>query len=214
MADIPRRVAIAGFGPFGGCARNGSAVIVEALHRHPSVGPLIAASVVLPVEYDRCFAELHGALDGADPDVLVCFGQTSRARVALERVARNEHTATLADEGGKHRSGAVIDGAPPTLDSTLPLEVIAAHLALADIEFDRSDDAGGYVCNHLFYRVMADAGLPGVRGFVHVPSLEEWGEAELVRAGATIVAGAAASDPRVAPPPPSDALTRRSPSQI
>ena len=44
----------------------------------------------------------------------------------------------------------------------------------AGIPIVRSDDAGDYLCNLLFYRLIefAEAGGPRVAGFVHVPYLD------------------------------------------
>ena len=51
------------------------------------------------------------------------------------------------------------------------------------IVWSTSDDAGGYLCNHVFYRVLDQVDPAKVAGFIHVPPLEgAWYEARLVAA--------------------------------
>jgi pyroglutamyl-peptidase len=44
-------------------------------------------------------------------------------------------------------------------------------LASRGIDAERSDDAGGYVCNDLYYRLLHVLRVPAL--FVHVPDLPE-----------------------------------------
>jgi pyroglutamyl-peptidase len=79
------------------------------------------------------------------------------------------------DAAGRKPRGRIIDEeGPEGYASTLPLADIAAALARAGIAADGSNDAGDYVCNHVFYRLMADIAGEGksparIGGFVHVP---------------------------------------------
>lgn len=57
----------------------------------------------------------------------------------------------------------------------LPLHEIAAALKRHQLPVAPSEDAGDYVCNLLFYRLMAHVeatGAPRVAGFIHVPYLD------------------------------------------
>jgi pyroglutamyl-peptidase len=84
---------------------------------------------------------------------------------------------------GEVRQGRVVRaGGPATLPSRLPLDRLAAALAADGYEVLTSDDAGGYLCNHLFYELMTQR-PEGVAGFVHVPPLAPpWDLERLTRA--------------------------------
>ena len=57
----------------------------------------------------------------------------------------------------------------------MPVDAIVEALRADGIPAAASRDAGGFLCNHVFYVLMRDlAGRGGVRGgFVHVPLLPE-----------------------------------------
>jgi pyrrolidone-carboxylate peptidase len=59
--------------------------------------------------------------------------------------------------------------------STLPLDDLARELSSRSLPWAWSDDAGGFLCNHVFYRARAwveQAGLQIPCGFIHLPPLE------------------------------------------
>jgi pyroglutamyl-peptidase len=70
------------------------------------------------------------------------------------------------------RDVPVREGGPATLPTRLPVERIVEALAAEGYEVRTSDDAGGYLCNHLFYEMLTRLPDGAVAGFVHVPPLE------------------------------------------
>jgi pyroglutamyl-peptidase len=94
----------------------------------------------------------------------------------LETLARNRLTSERADVDGAVAKGSDVDPqGPPALPSRLPLTAIRRALRQAGHAHSLSDDAGGYVCNAVFYaglRAMPE-GRPG--GFVHVPMCDAEG---------------------------------------
>lgn len=182
-------IVIAGFAPFGRHAVNSSETLVRAAERSPHFAGRIARAVILPVGFDRCYAILHDVLESTPHRAVVCFGQTTAMEVRLEHVARNrDHVRD--GEPPRHRERVIRDGAPPELPSTLPLEAIAAGLTAGGLPFAHSDDAGGYVCNNLFFHLMAAPCHSSVsRGLIHVPCIgaEGWPEARIVAAGEAII---------------------------
>ena len=61
------------------------------------------------------------------------------------------------------------------LPSRLPVRRIEAALREEGVPVEESEDAGGFLCNEVFFALMtacAAGALPGVRqaGFLHVPS--------------------------------------------
>lgn len=79
------------------------------------------------------------------------------------------------------------------------MEVIEAALKERGIQCSYSEDAGGYLCNYIFY--ISRSGLcpglnPKVSGFIHIPPLREGGVmdkpnamdmAEIIEAGKIVI---------------------------
>lgn len=171
-----KRVLVTGFEPFDGGVVNPSQRLVEELVAAPPAG-IVLQTAVLPVAYARAADALRAAVRDAAPDVVICFGQADgRAGISVERFAHNLDSAEPADNDGVS-SGAEIDPAgPAAYRSTLPVAEIVAALRAAGIPAAESRDAGGFLCNHVFYVLMRalDQEQRGARGgFVHVPLLPE-----------------------------------------
>jgi pyroglutamyl-peptidase len=172
---------VTGFEPFGGLTLNPSASIVDELSRraarHPAAYPSLRVAI-LPTEFTRAAAAIRELLQSEAPDVLLSLGVAPRAQgVRLERTARNRDDAALPDNTGEQRRlTPIVPGGPDTLASTLPIDEMLAALEQLGVPVSLSDDAGGYVCNHLFYsarHAIEASGLPTRCGFVHVPLCAE-----------------------------------------
>jgi pyroglutamyl-peptidase len=112
------------------------------------------------------------------PAAVLALGQADgRDRVTAERVALNLVTATDADESGRALpEEPVLAGGRAAYWSTLPVTRIVSALVDAGVPAAASPDAGGFVCNHLFYGLMhlIATERPQMRGgFVHLPCLPE-----------------------------------------
>ena len=174
---MSRGVLVTGFEPWGEHEVNPSQLVAERL-----------GGVVLPVSYARAAAALRAAIDERDPEFVVCFGLAeTREKVSVERYAHNLDEAATSDNDAANGSGAEIDPAGPlALRSTLPVDALVAALNDAGIPAEASRDAGGFLCNHVFYRLL----LVRAGGFVHVPPLSVLPEDELLRAAELVVATA------------------------
>jgi pyroglutamyl-peptidase len=193
------RVLLTGFEPFHGAEVNASQKLVEALASDPPAG-LELATALLPVAWARAADELVRALELEQPELVVSFGQADgRAHIELERFALNFDEGS--DDGGEMRRAEIAPAGPVAYRSTLPVDAIVDALRADGIPAAASRDAGGFLCNHVFYVLMrALEERPGVRGgFVHVPLLPEQALerptptmplATLVRAARTILATA------------------------
>ena len=167
------RVLVTGFEPFGGADVNPSQQLVENLASDPPDGVELTA-VILPVVWDRAENELLGALKRERPELVVCFGQADgRAHVEIERFALNFDEGS--DEAGELRKAEISADGPVAYRSSLPVDAIVEALRADSIPAAASRDAGGFLCNHVFYVMMhALADQSAVRGgFVHVPLLPE-----------------------------------------
>jgi pyroglutamyl-peptidase len=195
------RVLVTGFEPFGGGTVNPSQLVAEALATAPPDG-IELSSAVLPVSYARAAAALREAVSAAEPDLVVCFGQADgRPGISVERFALNLDDAESADNDGAVSAAVPIDpDGPAAYRSSLPVDEIVAALRADGIPAASSRDAGGFLCNHVFFVLMAllERERPGARGgFVHVPLLPEQALAKqaasmpletLVRTGRTVLA--------------------------
>jgi pyroglutamyl-peptidase len=133
---------------------------------------------ILPTEFAKAERAIRELLQTDVPDVLLALGVAPRAQgVRLERTARNRDDATLPDNAGEQRTlTPIVPGGPDTFESTLPIQAMQAALEQLGVPVAISDDAGGYVCNHLFYaarHVIDSLRLPTRCGFVHVPLCTE-----------------------------------------
>ena len=165
------RVLVTGFEPFGGSPVNPSQQLVDALDGD-------VAKTLLPVSYSRAADELRRAIREAEPDVVICFGQADgRTGISVERFAHNLDEASTADNDTAPGSGTAIDpDGPLAYASTLPVDAIVAALHTDGIPAAPSRDAGGFLCNHVFYmlmRTLEQERLETRGGFVHVPLLPE-----------------------------------------
>jgi pyroglutamyl-peptidase len=136
------------------------------------------AAVVLPVVYGEATRELAAAIKAVRPTAVVALGQADgRDRVTVERVALNLVTAAAADESGRALAEQpVLAGGPAAYWSSLAVTRTVSALVQAGIPAAASPDAGGFVCNHLFYGLMhlIATDRPDLRGgFVHLPCLPE-----------------------------------------
>lgn len=166
-------ILLTGFQPFGEHAVNPTALLMERLAGGPGV-----VTAVLPVEYDVC-GEVFAALVAEHrPMAALCFGLAARSDyIKIERLAWNRDESEQADNAGVVRTDApiVADG-PTAYGSALPIPTLMRELAIAGLPVTFSDFAGGFVCNHLFYRarhLIETQGLDLPMGFVHLPPLPE-----------------------------------------
>jgi pyroglutamyl-peptidase len=167
------RLLVTGFEPFGGADVNASQKLVEALVADPPEG-FELTTAGLPVVWRRAADELARALESARPELVLCFGQADgRAQVEIERFALNFDEGS--DEAGEMRRAEIDPGGPVAFRSSLHVDAVVDALRAEGIPAAASRDAGGFLCNHVFYILMRDlAGRTGVRGgFVHVPLLPE-----------------------------------------
>ncbi len=163
-------VLVTGFGSYPGVEENPSDAAVKGLQGFRVAGARVQA-LILPVVYGSAARKLKNAIKRFNPCAVVCFSAGRPGPFLLERIARNRDDDPRKDSTGKVHRGTPIDKkGPPELPSTLPLDVIRARLSAADIPSVASDEAGGYLCNHVFYQVLR--ALPpdrGVAGLIHMP---------------------------------------------
>jgi len=191
---------VTGFAPFGGADVNASQKLVEALAEEPPPG-FELTTAVLPVVWARAADELARVFEAARPELVVCFGQADgRAHVEVERFALNFDDG--ADDEGENRRTEIVAGAPVAYRSSLAVDAVVDALRAEGIPAAASRDAGGFLCNHVFYvlmQLLEEERPHAIGGFVHVPLLPEQALAvntpsmplaTLVRAAQVVIASA------------------------
>jgi pyroglutamyl-peptidase len=162
---------VTGFERFGAHRRNPSEAVVRELATDAEL-----RTAVLPVAFRRAASRLRQLLQESTPRAVVLLGLHGGGEIRLERIARNRDEADAADEDGEARANqAIAASGPASYPSTLPLEDLARELSRRSLPWAWSEDAGGFLCNHVFYRARAwveQAGLQVPCGFIHLPPLE------------------------------------------
>lgn len=175
------RVLISGFESFGGRKINPTALLIEALQNKdiPIPEGLKVDQILLPVTFEHSFYNLQHRINEFNPDVVIAFGLSAKAdAIKLETMALNKIHAEISDNDGvRPREQMINHLGEPSYPSTLPLQGIEGVLTEAGIPVKMSSDAGTYVCNYVFYRMM-ESNQDSLRlcGFIHVPLLPEQAE--------------------------------------
>jgi pyroglutamyl-peptidase len=173
LSSAARTILVTGFEPFGGEAVNASWEATQKLEgwRH---GDTVAVARLLPCAYDSSVKTLISAIETLRPDALLMAGQAARrAVVCVERFAHNLDDATTPDnDGALRRALRISRAAPEWLEARAPVRTITRAIKDAGIPARVSRDAGGFVCNHLYFGALQYLGekrlaIPAV--FVHLP---------------------------------------------
>jgi pyroglutamyl-peptidase len=170
---VPARLLLTAFEPFGGATVNSSLEVVRALERDPPRGAELMTAE-LPVVWANARERLRDELGRHEVEAVVALGQTGGAAIAVERIAVNLDDAKEDNAGVTAESEPIVPDGPPAYWSTLPVRPIVERLRADGIPAIASRDAGGFLCNHVFYGLMhllAAEGSGAIGGFVHVPQL-------------------------------------------
>ncbi|MFG1520319.1 pyroglutamyl-peptidase I [Halobacteriovorax sp. ZH1_bin.1] len=186
-----KKVLITGFDPFGNNLINPSGEVVEATTANFS--HLEVHKLILPTVFEKSLDILKKEAFFLNPDYIICIGLNEKAQeVNLEALAHNLNDASIADnEGNCPVNEVIFEGAPATLDSTLPIGEIEDALLAAQIPVAISRDCGRFVCNHVFYgirHIIEEKKMRAKAGFVHLPSFETMGLNDQVEALEVILA--------------------------
>lgn len=168
------KILITGFEPFGGQRINPSREAAQLLPDR--LGPHRLYKLQIPVAFGLAADAVIAEAENIHPDRILCVGQAGgRAALTPERIAINLRDASIPDNFGYQPcEEPVIAGGPAAFFSTLPVNTIAEAIRAAGVSSEVSLSAGSFVCNDLFYRLLARYdGSPVKVGFLHVPFLPE-----------------------------------------
>lgn len=173
-------VVISGFDHYDGIDVNPSFEVPKALGEQglgassdiddPLSGVAVTIHTVgLPISFTEAWPELNRVLEATHPDIVIATGLKRSARgIALERCATN-----LMDAAS--RRTPIDPQGPAAYWTRLPLRSILRAFTTEDIPATLSSDAGTYVCNSLFYRLMQwnTSQERVLSGFVSFPRVTE-----------------------------------------
>ena len=177
MPSAARTILVTGFEPFGGETVNASWEAAQKLEgwRH---GDYVAVARLMPCAYDASVKELIRAIETLRPGALLMTGQAARrGLICVERFAHNLDNAVAPDNDGDLRRALRISrAAPEWLEATAPVRRIAGAVKEAGIPARMSLNAGGFVCNHLYFgalQYLSDKKSPIPAIFLHLPATPE-----------------------------------------
>jgi pyroglutamyl-peptidase len=174
--EVAEVILLSGYGPFEGVDENPSWLAVAPLDG-TMIGGYDVRVVELPVLWEEA-PTLYLAEYARLKPVLAIGSGVAMGELIIRLEARAQNWAYGEDVSGVFKPGRRIDpDEPEALYSTLPLEDLRILLEEAEYPVGISDDAGTYLCNYLFFKIMQRvAQEPEERnvlgGFVHVPGKE------------------------------------------
>jgi pyroglutamyl-peptidase len=170
---------LTGFNRFGDLEVNPTQLIVEQMAKRPrAFANVNLVAEVLPTEFIEAGNRISQLIRQHRPETVVCLGVGAGLKeIHLERVALNFDDGGMPDNAGVSRTGQrIVPDGPLAYQSTLPLVEMREALIQRGIPAIISDDAGTYVCNHVFYLARHEVeclGIGSLCGFIHVPQMSE-----------------------------------------
>ena len=179
------RVLITGFGAFPGVRFNPTAPLAAELAavRRPGLENAARIAHVFETSYAAVEQALPAVLADVRPHVVLLFGLATRTPfLRIETRALNRRSTLFADvRGCRPTNVAITPRAPVVMRGNAPHQRLAVAARRAGVEAQLSCNAGGYLCNYIYWRALElTAGQPLVQ-FVHVPSVR-WEPAAQPRA--------------------------------
>ena len=200
------RLLVTGFGPFPGIPRNPSAALVRRLARHRGLqrAGISVVPLLIPTEYAAAARLVPEALQKAKPEAILMFGVAGRQRhLSLETRAVNRVSILHPDAAGIRSAGLTLMArGAPVLRARAPVPALQGAAERAGVRTRLSRDAGRYLCNAAYYRMLAETRADQPCLFVHIPKVRGPRAMDrLVRAAAAIACRLVRFRPRAEPRP-------------
>lgn len=143
----------------------------------------------LPVAINSSFSTLKTKVEEFKPDIIILTGEAiNRQKISIEIKAKNIISKSISpiDEIDLSKTNTIVLDGPKYIFSDFPTVEALSQLLTNSIPTILSNDAGGYVCNALYYQTMyAFKNIPSV--FIHFPSLDILKLEDLISALETII---------------------------
>lgn len=170
------KILVTCFEPFGDCTLNSSMECCRLLSTR--IGSKEVVKQILPVSFARAPQKAAEAILKINPDAVICTGQAPRDKVCLERVALNLiHTSRPDNDGVCPKHQRIATDQPDGIFTNVDVDMLQEKLARACDTTRISNSAGLYVCNALYFHLLAHfPNLPVL--FVHIPETVTYYEEE------------------------------------
>ena len=165
-----KKLLITGFEPFGGEEINASWEAVSLLP--DAIGDCTLIKLRVPVVFGETAEIVMRKAEELNPDIILCIGQAGgRQGITPELVGINLRYAKLPDNrGNQPKDESIIPNGKTAYFSALPVRKMAEKIQKEGIFSQVSYSAGAYVCNDLFYTLLARFENSKTEvGFIHVP---------------------------------------------
>lgn len=176
MPEVRSTILLTGFEPFGVWQTNPSWEVARSLEGFQA-GPYTVASRQIPVHWTGTWPALERAVAETQPSCIIMLGLAGkRTRISVESRALNKCSPTPDNAGSLPGCERVDEAGPDELGSTFPTDAIVRSIEALGLPVERSEDAGGYLCNHSLYRLLqwaATLSEPVPAGFIHIPNTKE-----------------------------------------
>ena len=137
----------------------------------PSLAGVRVVTHVFETSYAAVDRDLPRLLAEHRPQAVVMFGLAVRSPfLRIECWARNRRSALLPDVAGKAATSSRIRlGAPSFLRGRAPFEPLAVLARRAGMPARLSHNAGRYLCNYAYWRLLGGKDERARAVFIHVP---------------------------------------------
>lgn len=170
-------ILVTGFERFNDFQLNTSQIVIEHLNEHPP-SSVILQTRVLPTSFRRASNIVDTSFDEMKPDAVLLLGQlTGISGFKVETITVNIDDAYTPDNDNyKPSQLRIIASGPVAYESSWPAALIVGRLTTNGIPACISNNAGTYVCNHVFYTTLhhiTETKAKTICGFIHLPCLPE-----------------------------------------
>lgn len=164
------KILVTGFEAFAGNQVNPTQDLISSIIPNESL-----QSLVLPVSFETSWPHLECKIEQMRPDWVISFGVAAkRQSIDFERVALNFMDASIVDNEGRLIEESIINtDLPECFINDLPLNEWKKQLS-SSYPVNVSLTAGSFVCNHLYFHLLAHRQKYGYRTiFIHIPYANE-----------------------------------------
>lgn len=159
-----------GFDAWSTHERNPSTDVALAMDGITVNGATFSAHAPLPVQFETAAAVALKEAYVSGASAILALGLAAKTdHIRVETRGRNLCATSEPDAEGRVKTNEpLLKGAPEFINTRLAPQRIVDILVAHKIDARLSDDAGGYVCNDLYFRLLHAQAIPVV--FVHIPT--------------------------------------------
>ena len=162
------KILVTAFAAFDNRDTNVTTLILNELSNN--IKEFSIEKLYLPVALHSSFNIVKEHIDNHNPDIIILCGEAAkRSKISIEIKARNLVSRKLCDvDEVDLNNQIIIENGEDIIYSSFPTVEALSHVISKNIPIELSTDAGGYICNALYYQVQYNfKDIPCV--FIHFP---------------------------------------------